>query len=99
MSFKRHKSHRDDSEPDIVTALEKAGWAVYRELPVDLLCLRCVGQRVEVRMLECKTPTKTGKRRKRKDQPEQDAFIARYDVPVVLTPFDALFAVGEQISL
>jgi hypothetical protein len=86
---------RDLAEPDIVKALKKAGWDVYRDLPVDLLCIK--GSKVK--LLEVKTPTKTGKRRKRRDQPEQDAFIAKYEVPVVMTPMDALLAVGETVEL
>lgn len=96
MSYNRRiNPTRDLAEPDIVDALKKAGWDVYRDLPIDLLCIK--GSKVK--LLEVKTPTATGKRRKRKDQPEQDAFIAKYEVPVVMTPIDALLAVGEKVEL
>jgi hypothetical protein len=83
-----------------VEALERAGWEVHRELPVDLLCLKRVGNTVKVRLLECKTPhTKGGKARKRKDQPEQLAFCERWEVPKPTCAFEALLAVGETVEL
>jgi hypothetical protein len=95
----RKDAKRDEAEPDVVKALKKAGWDVHRDLPIDLLCLKREGNLVKVRLLEVKTPTKTGKRRKRKDQEEQEAFCKAYDVPCVLTPFEALLAVGESVEL
>jgi hypothetical protein len=87
---RRHDAKRDESEKDIVKALEKAGWEVCRELPIDLLCLKYVSREQMLRIikqsrdgwlavvpLECKTAQKNGKARKRKDQPEQDAFVPR----------------------
>ena len=101
MSYNRRwNAKRDKSEPAIVDALEKAGWEVHRELPVDLLLLKRVGNTVRIRLLEGKTPvTKAGKAKKRKDQEKQDAFCERWGVPKPTTPFEALLAVGEEVSL
>lgn len=85
-------AQRDAAEPAIVDALEQAGCTVYRYLPVDLLVVH--PSFAEPRLLECKTPTKTGKRRTRHDQAEQDAFIAATGTPVVMTPEAALAALG-----
>lgn len=85
---------RDNSEPDIIAALRKAGFRVYTELPVDLLVYR---NDVGVKLLENKTPTSTGKRRKRKDQQAQDEFIALTGTPVVLTAEEALRALGAIV--
>jgi hypothetical protein len=82
---------RDLSETDIVKALRKEGFWVYTQLPCDLLVWR---PDKGWQTLENKTPTKTGKRRKRKDQKAQDAFIAMTGTPVALTPEDALRALG-----
>jgi hypothetical protein len=92
---------RDLSEPKIVEALEKAGWTVYKKLPVDLLCMKRISDTsVLIRLLEAKTPvTKTGKARKRKDQEAQDAFCREWGVPKSTTPFEALLAVGEKVSM
>lgn len=91
MSRPNYARKRDTSEPDIVEALEKAGFRVWRELPVDLLVYR---PDTGIRLLENKTPTKTGKRRKRKDQQAQDDFVKLTGTPVVLTPEAALEALG-----
>jgi len=96
----RRAAKRDDSEAEIVAALEKAGWEVHRDLPVDLLCLKRVGNVVKVRLLECKSPHgKSGKARKRKDQPEQLAFCERWEIDKPTCAFEALLAVGEKITL
>lgn len=91
MSRPNYARKRDDSEKDIVEALEKAGFRVWRELPVDLLVYR---PDIGIRLLENKTPTKTGKRRKRKDQKAQEEFIRLTGTPVVLTPEAALRVLG-----
>lgn len=85
---------RDLSEHDIVKTLKKAGFHVWTELPVDLLVFR---PDVGVRLLENKTPTSTGKRRKRKDQEAQDAFIKLTGTPVVLSAEEALRALGAMV--
>jgi len=89
--MKRLAARRDIAEPEIVQALLRAGFAVWRELPVDLLVWR---PDKGFHLLEIKTPTKTGKRRKRKDQQAQDDFIALTSTSVVLTAEDALQALG-----
>jgi hypothetical protein len=67
---------------------------------VDLLCLKRVGNVVRVRLLECKSPhTKSGKARKRTDQPEQLAFCERWEVQKPTCAQEALLAVGEVITL
>jgi len=91
MTRPRYARERDISEPDIVKALRKAGFHVWRELPVDLIVFR---PDIGIRLLENKTPTKTGKRRKRKDQEAQDEFIRLTGTPVALTPEEALKALG-----
>jgi hypothetical protein len=91
----RYAKKRDTSEPEIVQALEKAGYHVWRELPVDLLVWR---PDMGFALLENKTPTKTGKRRKRTDQKAQDEFVKLTGTPVVLTPEDALRALGSKIA-
>lgn len=91
MSRPNYARKRDESEADIVEALEKAGFRVWRELPVDLLLYR---PDTGIRLLENKTPTKTGKRRKRTDQKAQDDFIKLTGTPVALTPEDALRKLG-----
>lgn len=87
----RWANKRDHSEPAIRQALEKAGFRVWDKLPVDLLTWR---PDKGFQLLENKTPTKTGKRRKRTDQKAQDAFIALTGTPVALTPEAALKALG-----
>jgi hypothetical protein len=100
VKYRRFNAKRDESEPAIVEALEKAGWEVHRELPVDLLCLKRDGNTVKVRLLECKSPQgKAGKARKRKDQPEQLAFCERWNVQKPTGAIEALLAVGEVIEL
>lgn len=91
MSMPRYRAKRDHSEPAIKEALEKAGFKVWDWLPVDLLVFR---PDTGIRLLENKTPTKTGKRRKRKDQQEQDEFIRLTGTPVALTAEEALRALG-----
>ena len=84
---------RDASESDIVKALKKAGFRVWTRLPVDLLVYR---PDTGIRLLENKTPTKTGKRRKRKDQQDQDEFIQLTGTPVALTAEEALRKLGAM---
>ena len=89
MTLPRHAARRDAAEPDIVKALHAAGFRTWRHLPVDLLVWRADRG---FAVLEVKTPTRTGKRRSRRDQEAQAAFIADTGCPVVLTPLDALQA-------
>ena len=87
----KYAKRRDVAESEIDSALRKAGCVVYRHLPCDLLVWHPA---TGMRLLEVKTPTKTGKRRTRHDQAEQDAFIAATGTPVVMTPEAALVALG-----
>ena len=87
----RYAVRKDGSQSEIVHALRGAGvkvWVLHE--PCDLLTFF----RGRWLPLECKTPTPTGKRRKRMDQAEQDAFLAETGCPVVLGVDDALRAVG-----
>jgi hypothetical protein len=102
VKYRRHNAKRDKVEPEIVAALEKAGWEVHRELPVDLLCLKRISPTlVAVRLLENKTPQ--GKKNPKavidKRQEKQNAFCAKWEIPKPTTPFEALLAVGEKVSL
>lgn len=85
--------HRKDlSEPGIVSALEQAGFTVWDSLPCDLLVWRIDKG---FRLLEAKSPYgKEGKQRKRNDQNSQVEFLQMTGTPVVLTPEQALRAVG-----
>ena len=102
MRYRGYDARRDKSEPKIVEALEKAGWEVHRELPVDLLCLKRIdSDHVAVRLLEAKTARgkRNPKARVRKDQVEQNEFCERWNIPKPTTPFEALLAVGEKLEV
>jgi hypothetical protein len=77
---------RDETEPDIVAALEKAGAKVCRlDRPCDLV----VRFRGELYLLEVDGITEYRKRDK-----EQAAFLEEWQVPKVKTPEQALRAIG-----
>jgi hypothetical protein len=85
----------DTTQQAIVTALRACGWEVHViEEPVDLLCIK--GGRKE--LLEVKTPTKSGRIPKRRDQQEQNEFCERTNTPRVATPSQALEALGECLT-
>lgn len=86
MTLNRYNPKRDECEPAIVEALEKAGVQVWRKLPCDLLTF----YRGRWLPLECKDP---GVKR-RNDQPKQNAFIDSTGTPIVHTADDALLVVG-----
>jgi hypothetical protein len=93
----RYALRKDESQDAIVKAIRAAGWLCFvMHEPADLLVWK---DGKGWRVLECKTPTKTGKRRKRTDQALQDQFLEFTKTPVVMTPFEALLALGETISL
>jgi len=93
MSLKRWATRKDAVQKDIIAALEAAGCEVWViEKPVDLL----TNFRGQWLPLECKTPQKNGKPRKRNDQPEQTETIERTRIPVVTTPVEALRAIGAM---
>lgn len=88
--------HRVDfSQAEIIAALEKAGYEVYRQLPVDLLVRKRSNGRLA--LLECKTAT--GKRNPtakwRRDQETQNEFCRRTNTPRVTTAEEALRALGD----
>lgn len=95
MSKYRRAAKRDACEPEIVEALQKAGWEVHRDLPIDLLCLKREGRLIRIRLLECKVKGK----KPRKDQAEQNAFCERWNIPKPVDAFTALLAVGEVVDL
>jgi hypothetical protein len=101
VKYRRFDAKRDKAEPAIVEALEKSGWEIHRELPVDLLALKRVNGEVRVKLLEAKTAQgkRNPKARVRKDQQVQNEFCARWEVPKPTTPFEALIAVGEQVEV
>jgi hypothetical protein len=85
----RHAKRADANQPEIVKALRKAGVTV--EIigrPVDLACRLPSYPPGMFKLLELKS----GKR-KRKDQPEQDEFMAAHGVPRVETAEQAIEAV------
>jgi hypothetical protein len=99
MSYLRHAKKVDSSQEAIVKALRKAGVDVYViGRPVDLLCY----VRGSWKLLEAKAAPEPGIRvklkapHKRKDQVKQDEFIARYKVPVVRTPQEAVAAIIQR---
>lgn len=86
-------NHRKDlSESDIVKALRAAGFQVWDKLPCDLLTWRIDKGWLP---LEAKTPYgKEGKRVIDKRQEKQIEFLQVTGCPIVLTPEQALRAVG-----
>lgn len=100
MRYRGYNAKRDDAEPDVVEALEKAGWEIHREMPVDLLCLKRVAGALVIKLVEVKTPKgkKNPKARIDKRQVEQNEFLERHQIPRTCTAVDALKAVGEIAS-
>lgn len=99
----RRAAKVDSVQAEIVEGLRKAGyWVEVIGRPVDLLVGRLweeahleTGEKklgATWYLLEVKTPTKTGKRRKRKDQEEQNKFIAETGTSVVTSLEQALEA-------
>jgi hypothetical protein len=77
---------RDETEPEIVRALEAVGAEVERlDRPFDLL----VWFRGRLHPLEC-----TGITEYRKRAADQLALLERWGVPIVRTPTEALRAIG-----
>jgi hypothetical protein len=90
----RHAKRRDLSEPKIVEALEACGCTVYRKLPVDLLVRVPRDPPGVVRLLECKTPRRTGNWTKDQRQLKQMEDVQVTGTPYVTTAEAALKAVG-----
>lgn len=101
MSKFRRDAKRDIAEPAIVSALQKAGWEVHRDLPVDLLCIKHRDGKLILKLVEVKTPR--GKKNPKvvidKRQKAQLEFLERHKIPRTCTPFEALLAVGEVVKL
>lgn len=93
MSLNRFAKKRDKSEPEIISALETAGFRVWNYLPVDLLTWRTDKGWMP---LECKTPygKANPKARLDKRQTAQIEFLQATGCPLVLTPEQALRALG-----
>jgi hypothetical protein len=97
MAVRRYAKRTDQTQASIVKALRRAGWHVWViHEPVDLLCWK-PGR--GFRVLECKTPTKGGRIRIRKDQAAQNGFIELTGTPRVADPFEALLKLGEKVEL
>lgn len=87
--MKRYAMRTDAAQAAIVDGLRQCGVTVFIiGQPVDLLTY----YRGRWLPLEVKTATKTGRIRKRKDQPEQDATLAACGIPRVTTVEQALAA-------
>lgn len=115
MKNRRYDAKRDQSEPKIVEALEKAGWEVERELPIDLICLKRVsveqllrsltrfddGSVLAIVLQEAKTAR--GKKNPKavldKRQVKQNEFVAKWRITKPTTPVEALLAVGERVEI
>jgi hypothetical protein len=90
----KYAAKRDLSETGIVEALEAAGCKVWRELPVDLLVRLPRDPPGILRVLECKTPRRTGNWSKDQRQLKQMEFIQVTGTKYATTPEQALHAVG-----
>lgn len=90
----KYAKRRDLSETAIVQALEAAGCTVYRELPLDLLVRVPRDPPGIVRLLECKTPRRTGNWSKDQRQLKQMEAMQVTGTPYVTTPEQALQLVG-----
>lgn len=94
MSIKRWATRKDSTQRDIIAALEAVNCEVWViERPCDLLTLF----RGRWLPMECKTPNRNGKVRKRNDQAEQTELITRTQIPVITTPMEALRAIGAVV--
>lgn len=95
MPLGRYARKVDLSQKAIVEGLRALHYRVYLiGEPCDLLVYGWSNKRQCFRWqtLELKTPTKTGKRRKRTDQIDQQRFLEDTRTPVVLTLEDAIRA-------
>lgn len=99
MSLNRYAKQRDITEAPIVQALEQAGFQVFKlDKPCDLLVRKPSDPPGRFQALEVKTVRKKSgvhKNRSRKTLRDlQEAFLAQTLTPVVVTPAEALAAVG-----
>lgn len=92
MSLNRYAQRRDANEGPIIEALERAGASVKQlAQPCDLL----VEFRGHLFLLEVKDPAQIPS--KRRLTPAQEKFFREFSVTVVLTPEDALRAIGAPV--
>lgn len=89
MSLNRFAKKRDSAEPAIIDALERAGFHVWQRDEPDLLVRKDGWAPGVMQGLEVKST-----KRKRYDQPGQDAFLRATGTPVVRTPLEALRVLG-----
>lgn len=92
MSIHRFAAKRDESEKGIVDALVKAGYQIIRFPHPDLGARKGWYPKGCHLLLECKTPTKTGRLPRDKRQVEQNEFCDAGGAIRVGTPEAALAA-------
>lgn len=92
----QYARHRVDlSQAEIIDALEKAGWEVFRDLPVDLLCRRHRDGKLALIEAKTRRAKKSNQVLLDKRQRTQAEFCARTGTPYVTTAEEALRALGE----
>lgn len=89
MSLNRYDARRDDNEKQIIDALEKAGFMVYRDLRVDLLLYHPV---YGFDAMEVKS---RGKPLKPKEGPQKE-FVESTGCPIVNDPETAVRTAIER---
>ena len=92
----QYARHRVDlSQAAIIEALEKAGWEVFRHLPVDLLCRRRRDGKLALIEAKTRRAKKSNQVLLDKRQRAQAEFCERTGTPYVTTAEEALRALGE----
>jgi hypothetical protein len=92
----QYARHRVDlSQAEIIEALEKAGWEVFRHLPVDLLCRRRRDGKLALIEAKTRRAKKSNQVLLDKRQRTQAEFCERTGTPYVTTAEEALRALGE----
>jgi hypothetical protein len=85
----------DLSQAEIIDALDKAGWEVFRHLPVDLLCRRRRDGKLALIEAKTRRSKKSNQVLLDKRQRTQAEFCKRTGTPYVTTAEEALRALGE----
>jgi len=97
LSIKRWAARTDETQPEIVKEIRKAGWKVWIiGLPVDLLCWHPTADVWQP--LECKTPNAKGKAKLDKRQIEQNEFCDTTFTPRVTTPEQAIEFLNRRLG-
>jgi len=95
----RYAAKTDATEPEVLEAIERAGWKYWRiRVPCDLMCWHPghdIWQPIEVKPLVGK---RNPKARVRTDQPQQTEFLRETGTPVVATAEEALLALARRID-